>query len=159
MNNFKAFDRWMDKRTLLNHDILQNQVMNELSTLRICPQDTVIRRLNQWLERKGEYEEFILSTIEALSPVQLMSTKLFDTWNVHMKKAYSELFHEIFCSVSRLDGKVRELVKKLDEAANSVSRFLDLRPEERTLAKVEELEKVLGELSNLITALPQTIVY
>ncbi len=151
------FDEWQSQRSLLNHDILCNQLRNELAALRATPRSPTVVRLRMWPLHEKEYRGFFDLTIDGLSPQQLLDMPIFAAWDQARKEAFGPLFHEIFVVVTNIAGEVRQLHELLSGSVDAVEAFLAMRPADRTSEDVERLQELLDSLSQAISTLPREI--
>ncbi len=151
------FNEWQAQSTLLNHDILCNQLRNELAAVRMSPQYSSVVRLKMWPQRAGEYRKFFDMAIEALSPKQVLDSPVFATWEKTRKEVFGPIIHEMFLVRSNMIARVQELHELLTRSVDGVEAFLLMKPADRTLKAVTKLQELLDSLSKAISALPKRI--
>ena len=151
------FDEWQAQRALLNHDILCNQLRNELGAVRMNPQCSAVVRLKMWPQRAGEYRKFFDMAAEALSPKQILDSPAFAAWEKTRKEVFRPIIHETFLVRTDMIARVQELHELLTRSIDGVEAFLRMKPAERTLEAVAELQELLDSLSKAISALPREI--
>jgi hypothetical protein len=149
-------NEWLGKRALLNHDVLCNQLRNELGALRTDPKRTVVR-LKTWPLRESEYRAFFDSSIEALSPKQLFTNQRLACWKPEMKTQFEPLFHELFMLTSTLAARIATLHQLLTQSLNGVQTFLATDAAKRNPSHVAKLQELLESLSQEISALPSQV--
>jgi hypothetical protein len=148
---------WLDQRALLNHDILCNQLRNELCALRADATHNAAVRLKTWPRREPEYRRLFDATLEALSPAQLVDSAVFACWNEDMKRNFRPVFHELFVATSGVAEQVRDLHQLLSKSLEGVKVYLATPQAKRTAEAVASLQTVLDALSAAISALPKEI--
>ena len=151
-----VLNEWLGQRELLNHDVLCNQLRNELGALRADPKRAVVR-LKTWPVREAEYRAFFDSSIEALSPRQFFTNQRFACWKPEMKTTFEPLFHELFMLTSNLAARVEALHQLLTQSLNAVQTFLATDAAMRNPSHVAKLQELLESLSQGISALPSQV--
>jgi len=149
--------QWLNQRALLNHDILCNQLRNELVSLRAEPTRTKIQRLSTWPKRKTEYMDFLNNTIDVLSFASLLDTDVFGCWSYSKKNSFKPAFHELFLNTTTILNKVTQLKRLVDLSVNSVLNFINTEPQKRTVQMIIDLQEKLETLSNGISSLPNNM--
>ena len=145
---------WLDRRGVLNHDILCNQLRNELSALRIEPELSNPIRLQMWLHHELEYREFFEDAFSVFSPSYLMDSPLFAQWPARDRDLFRKVFHELYILTSELPAKVQRLQELLSESIVRINGFLATTSRFRTSTAVEEIIEALECLSEEISSLP-----
>jgi len=146
---------WEDTRARLNHDILRNQVLNEVMALendpaRECP------RLGMWLKYQDAYEKMLDDTESETGYAGILKSELFDCYDDEMRAKVSEMLEQLFLCKTNVREKVVTCRKTLEEALQATKRVLATGPEERTVSDVRNLSELLHQLSNQISALPRS---
>ena len=149
--------QWLDQRALLNHDVLCNQLRNELASLRSEPTQSHTPRLSMWPKRKKEYITFLDNAINALSFSSLLDRSIFDCWSNSMKENWRPVFHGLFLNTTNIPNKIIHLKELLNDSAETVLSFSNVRPRERTLKMVVALQEKLDALSTAISSLPHNV--
>jgi hypothetical protein len=150
------FNEWLGQRALLNHDVLCNQLRNELGALRADPKRTVVR-LKTWPLHETEYRAFFDSSIEALSPKQFFTNQRFACWKPEMKTTFEPVFYELFMLTSNLAVRIEALHQLLTRSLNGVQTFLATDAAKRNPSHVAKLQELLESLSQEISALPSQV--
>lgn len=145
---------WLNQRALLNHDILCNQLRNEILSLRSDPTQTQTPRLKMWPKRKHEYEIFLDKTIEALSFASILDDHVFDSWQDSLKSTSKPIFHQLFLATTDISKRVDDLKRLLDESVEAALYFNTIEPAKRTVDMIVSLQKKVEALSNGISSLP-----
>ena len=157
INQGNQLERWLNKRALLNHDILCNQIRNEIDALRRAPSENSTTRLRMWIYRESEYQKLLNECIVALSPMQLLESELFSCWPRELKESFSPIFHELFLIMTGLEMRIAELLQVLSASIASVKAFLSIEQSMRTLDDVMQIREKLANLSEGISSLPSKI--
>lgn len=144
---------WQSCREKLNHDILCNQVRNEVVTLR---QDLTFKthRLELWPQHAEAYRNLFENAATALSPQKLIELRCFDCWPQEYKDYFGDLFHAIFLLETEVEKEVEDLSSIFETALSEIKSFIAMPPEERTQESVLKLQQMLEALSVAISALP-----
>jgi len=149
--------KWAELRAVLNHDILCNQLRNELAAARLDPVHHTLTRLRMWPQREQEYRQFFDAAKDALSPVRLLDSAQFACWSDEMKCEFGPAFHELFLSTSNIAADVARLHHLLDDSLRDVNAFVATPAAERTIDGAGAVLARLDMLSTSISALPTTI--
>jgi len=152
-----GMNEWTEKRALLNHDVLCNQLRNELAAARLDPTHHPLTRLRMWPQREQEYRQFFDAAIDAFSPVHLLGFAFFASWSAEMKCEFGPAFHELFLATSNIKADVASLHDFLNESLLEVNAFLATAAVERTVEQAGAVLARLDTLSVAISALPRTI--
>lgn len=152
-----SWSEWLEQRALLNHDILCNQLRNELVALQGDPQSPDVVRLKMWLLRESEYRRFLDSTLNALSPAQLLESPHFARWAAEERVFFQLVFQELFCQTTGLGLRIEALQELLTKCVGEVGAFLEVAPVERTHDRIARLQSLLEALSLGISSLPTVI--
>lgn len=150
--------KWQSLRERLNHDILCNQLRNELEVLRRHPGGSSLHRLEMWSKRAGEYRLLFSLSTEELSPLKLLDIDAFKCWSEEQQAIYGPVLHRMFLVNSGLEKKLETLNSLLDESLRSVRRFLDTPREKRTEEMVIQIQEKVEQLSAKISELPAPYV-
>jgi len=145
---------WGDSRAHLNHDVLRNQVLNEVMTLQHdaqaeCP------RLGIWLRNKKAYEELLDQAEAQTSYARILDVDLFDCYDAAMKAEVGDIFHALFLAETHIREKVSECRKTLEAAVRLAESLVG--KSDRSPNEVRELSSLLYTLSSQISALPQPV--
>jgi len=149
---------WDDLRTHLNHDILRNQVLNEVLMLENSPSSSC-PRLEMWIKNRKMYEQLIDNVEYETSYARVIETEIFACYSVSTKLKISDLLHPLFLRMTGVSVKKSDCRQVLHEAIEMSEKFLAKRPSERTVSEVQEIIKVLHELSTNISRLPSSVSY
>lgn len=147
-------NNWQSQREKLNHDILCNQLRNELGTLRRDPRGNSLHRLELWPEHAKEYRQLFDSAAEALSTIRLLELPEFDCWTNEKKNCFKPVFHKIFLINSGIELKVERLNEMLNEVLTIIKKFLETPVDKRTEEMVLEMQEILDHFSAKISELP-----
>ncbi|MDZ7721644.1 MAG: hypothetical protein U5R06_02160 [candidate division KSB1 bacterium] len=145
---------WENKRAYLNHDILGNQLRNEVQSLLYQKKYDEIDRLESWLSLEDEYRKFIKNAIEYLPPTDIVDSCLFNGLNQEEKYFYKEIIYEIYMRTTKLDESVKKLDKLLTEAILSIKEFINTENSKRTDEMLLQVQKTIDSLSTEISKLP-----
>ena len=148
---------WLSQRDLLNHDVLCNQLRNELASLRSEPTQVITPRLSSWPKRKTEYTNFLNDTIEAISFARILDTSIFDCWGTNQKAFWEPVFHELFLATTDVREKIHDLNELLNESVEAVIHFNEISPKKRTIEMIVSLQRKLDALSAGISSLPNNV--
>lgn len=152
-----SLKEWLDQRAVLNHDILCNQLRNELGAVRADPKRHALVRLKMWPLHEIEYRRLFDATIEVLSPVRLLDLPVFACWSDDMKTSFRPVFHELFLATTQVEAKVKALHELLGRGVEGVQAFVATPPGKRTTEQAVTLQELLDSLSAAISALPREV--
>jgi len=147
-------NEWDDKRSHLNHDILRNQVLNEVMTLQDDPHGAC-PRLRLWLRNISAYKTLLDSAEHQTSFARILDADLFDCYDAAMKNKVGAMFHALFLRKTHFDEKIKCCRQTLDEATDLAQALVD--KSSRTAEEVQNLSRLLYRLSDEISALPQAL--
>lgn len=150
-----VFCDWTAQRSLLNHDILCNQLRMETSALRMDPGRDSYLRLRQWPQRERDYRRLFDGALEALTPRQLLCGESFACWSEDMRRQYGMVFHAIFVATYGVEREVERLHALLTAALECTQALLRTRPDRRTEEMVATVSSALDDLSEAISSLPK----
>ena len=145
---------WEKHRSILNHDILCNQLRNELARLRSEPQSDTTVRLAMWPKRQREYILFFEATVAILNPERIIDSDLFLCWDNQTKKCFKVIVRNLYDSVEEIEKRVEELKSILLESIRIVDSFFSMPVDKRTEKSVVKIQEKLEELSFRISKLP-----
>jgi len=144
---------WSEDRGRLSHDILANQITNELMTLEMNPSGETIR-LNQFIQRENEFRCLLAGAPEALSEASIIDWPIFNVWDSQYRAEIRQVVHALFITKSGLNETLKDLEKNLKECLEGTRRFLDFPDDRRTSDQVISLRKKFDLLRMGISLLP-----
>ncbi len=145
---------WTDDRARLNHDILANQLQNEVMMLQDDPQGACVR-LVQWIGRENEFRCFLAESLKVLSFSRLMDLPIFDVWNSKRRQLIRSVADELFLRASTGPAAVEELESILSRTLELAREFVATPGKKRTEEQVKTLLDLIGRLSRGISMLPR----
>ena len=145
---------WAAKRALLNHDVLCNQLRNELAAARQDVTHHPLTRLQCWSKREEEYRSFFNGAISAVSWAHLLDATIFRSWTSEMRECFRPIVHECFAAATNIDFEVSELHRLLTASLEGVSTFLNTPAVLRRTEDAETVLATLDALSSAISGLP-----
>jgi hypothetical protein len=144
---------WLDRRAVLNHDVLANQVATELAML-AQQTDANPVRLMQWLRREPEYAALLRDAADVLDPAHLVDLPQFDVWTDERRSAMRMMVSERFQRTSAVSETLQSLEALLRRCVVSATAFLAMPPKSRTASTVAEMQSNFEQLSEGISSLP-----
>ena len=157
MSAHSIFKQWIDLRGVLNHDVLCNQLRNELLSLQEEPKGHEAIRLKTWVTREDEYRGFLTATVDALSPNGLISCAGLACWTEEQIRVYANVAHALFLAETDMTAIVKRLTELLAAAVCSAKRLLSTPRPERSNDMVADLSVLVDKLSEGISDLPRSI--
>jgi hypothetical protein len=148
-----ALHDWQARREKLNHDILCNQVLNEVASLHFEPASEV-HRLQLWPRHAEAYRELFKDAPVALSAKRLLELPCFDCWSQEYNDYLGMIFHAVFLLESGIEKKLDSLRALFEKSLRKTNNFISLHPDKRTGEMVDDLQQTLTALSAGISALP-----
>jgi hypothetical protein len=148
-----AFYDWQSRREKLNHDILCNQLLNEVVTLQQQPASDVCR-LHLWPQHAESYRKLLNDAADALSAKRLLELPCFECWSQDYKDYFGMIFHAVFLLESGIDKKLDDVRFLFEAALQQTNIFMSVAPEKRTAEMVIDLQQKLSALSAGISSLP-----
>jgi hypothetical protein len=87
----------------------------------------------------------------------IVNTALFSCWPMELKTACCPIFKELFLSMHAIRERVTNLHIRLADCESGARDFLQLRPQDRTMDQIVELERRFSDLSRGISDLPRPV--
>lgn len=147
-------NEWGKKRAILNHDVLCNQLRNELARLREEPSSKTCLRIAMWPQRKDEYVDFLDSALYVLNPGEIVDTSLFNSWNPSQREQFKLYIRKLYNQLEDIEGQVVKTKALLSESISLINAFFEVSYENRTSQDIIEIQKKLEMLSKRISKLP-----
>ena len=149
---------WEKNRSILNHDVLCNQLRNELVRLRKEPCSKSFIRIAMWPKRQDEYIDFLDSAMDVLSPGEIVDSFLFACWDSQQRELFKLLVRNLYNEVENIESQIKEAKSILTESISLIESFFSTPIERRTTQAVIKIQDKLDELSKRISKLPHHAV-
>ena len=161
-------EEWRHLRAKLHHDWLMNRYMTflqaEMEVLNhpvgeIATRENVREQLLGWRRKRATLNKFIETTIDALSPRQLLLISPLNQLEKEDKEWLGALIHDLYLEKSGIEGPIAELRKiflQTDELVTAISAMLALE-RDITIGLGDLLLNKIKVFSRLISELPYDV--
>lgn len=149
---------WSSERARLNHDVLCNQVLTELVSVRSAPRTVAPLRLAMWLRQVPAYKLLVSEAEDALDGGRIVDARMFDCWERERRELFRGVFRRVFSSANRIPelvGVISDLIVGCEKMAFA---FLNTPIYDRSVADAVALESGMQHLSRAISALPRPVL-
>ncbi len=144
---------WSDDKAKLNHDVLANQVGNELLSLENYPSGEA-RRLKKFADLEPYFRKLLTETPETLSYAAIIDCPMFNIWDADFRMKIREIADALFQATSGVSEKVKTLERMLVECIDATRDFLEIPQDQRSAEQAAQIRHKIGRLRVGISSLP-----